>query len=532
MTSLQDQLEKMLSGMPAEQRTAIAQAVRPIFKGQKWLPNGGPQTEAYESDADEVFYGGEAGGGKTDLLIGTAISNHRRSLILRRLNGEVEGLIDRAVEIVGHEQGLKRSAPARWKFAEQIVMFGGCQYLDDREKYRGVPKDFIGFDELPNFLREQYEFIIAWARSTAKGQRVRVIAAGNAPMPGSDGMWIIDRFGAWLDPNHPNPALPGELRYFTTYQGRDYEVDGPGAVVINGVPLLDERGAPVFPKSRTFIRAKLTDNPDLVDTGYAATLANLPEELRRSMRGDFSMSHQDAPGQLYPTAWIEAAMARWTEAGRDKPMDVIAADIAQGGLDRTCFSRRHGTWFDKLLTWPGVETPNGPIVAGYLITHRRNGAEIIIDMGGGYGGSTRDHLIVDDDGLDPSMKQVKPTLYSGSMTAEAIRDRTGMYGFINLRAASCWSFREKLDPATGANYALPPDPELKSELAAFRWAVRPGSKIIVLSKKEIKEILGHSPDKADSVIMAAYARGKTSAPYNAISQSMTRAITSGRKPRR
>jgi len=528
MTNLQSELEKLMAQLPPEQLAEISRTVRPIFQGQAWLPNAGPQTLAFESEADELFYGGEAGGGKTDLLLGTALAHHRRSLILRRLNGEVDGLIDRAIEIVGHDRGLKRNAPARWKFAEQIVMFGGVQFLKDREKYRGVPKDFIGFDEVTNFLREQYEFIIAWARSTMPGQRVRVIAAGNPPTT-AEGMWVIERWAPWLDPNHPNPALPGELRYFTTFQGKDYEVEGPGPVTIEGERLLDEQGRPVYPKSRTFIPASLEDNPDLAETGYAATLSGLPEELRRSMKGDFTVSHVDAEFQLFPTDWIEQAMARWSERGRERPMDVIAADIAQGGGDRTTFARRHGTWFDQLLSWPGRDTPTGSIVAGLLVMHRRNGAEIIIDMGGGYGGSTRDHLTSND---TETQLPIQPTLYSGAASAESIKDRTGTLKFWNLRAAASWGFREALDPEHGKNLALHPDPELKAELAAVRWEMRPGSKVFVKAKEDIRQLLGRSPDKADAVIMAAYARGKTTAHGNAIPASMARAITSSRKPRR
>jgi hypothetical protein len=184
------------------------------------------------------------------------------------------------------------------------------------------------------------------------------------------------------------------------------------------------------------------------------------------------------------------------------------------------------------LTWPGKETPTGAVVAGLLVMHRRNGAEIIIDMGGGYGGSTRDHLTANDMDETERSLPTRPTLYSGSMSAEAIKDRTGMLGFYNLRAAATWSLRESLDPETGKNLALPPDAELKAELAAFRWVMRPGSKIFVLSKPEIKALLGRSPDKADALIMAHYARGKTVAPGGAISGTPSRAITSSRKPRR
>ena len=38
-----------------------------------WVPQDGPQSMAYHSLADVVFYGGSAGGGKTDLLLGLSL---------------------------------------------------------------------------------------------------------------------------------------------------------------------------------------------------------------------------------------------------------------------------------------------------------------------------------------------------------------------------------------------------------------------------------------------------------------------------
>lgn len=459
------------------------------------------------------------------------MNNHRRSLILRRLNAEVDGLIERAVEIVGHTQGLKRNPPANWRFPNSIMMFGGCQHLEDRKKYQGVPKDFIGFDEISNFLEAQYTFIIGWARSTMKGQRVRTIAAGNPPTS-PDGMWVTRRWGAWLDPNHPNPALPGELRYYTTIDDVDTEVDGPGAVIWNGKPLLDHKGQPVFPRSRTFIPAELRDNPDLEESGYAATLAALPAELQSINTGNFGAAFKDDPMQVFPASHIDEAMARWAESGRASPMSVIAADIAQGGSDQTVLAARHGMWFDRLKVFKGTDTPDGPAVAGLILTHMRNQCEVILDMGGGYGGDTNTQLKQRSPLDSEGRALLTPTLFNGADGAPGLRDRSGSLKFHNLRAAAHWALKEALDPANGSFLALPPDPDLKREMLAIHYSIGPQG-VLIEPKDSIKLRLGgRSPDRADTIIMAHFARGKTSSFGSARGGLQARATTSGRNPRR
>ncbi len=42
-----------------------------------------PQELAFASPADFLFYGGAAGGGKTDLVIGLALAAHNRSILFR-----------------------------------------------------------------------------------------------------------------------------------------------------------------------------------------------------------------------------------------------------------------------------------------------------------------------------------------------------------------------------------------------------------------------------------------------------------------
>ncbi|MBR1486719.1 MAG: hypothetical protein IJ597_05645, partial [Synergistaceae bacterium] len=48
----------------------------------------------------------------------------------------------------------------------------------------------------------------------------------------------------------------------------------------------------------------------------------------------------------------------------------------------------------------------------------------------------------------------------------------------------------------------PPDDELLSELAAVKYKIDARGAIQIESKEEMKKRLGHSPDRADAVVLA------------------------------
>ena len=370
--------------LDSDARKIIADAgITPV-----WVPNPGPQTEAYLSEADELFYGGEAGGGKTTLLAGLATTCHTQSLILRRTNAEVEGLVEEVERIVGSRQGYN-SQSGMWRLPGRMVSIGGCQLERDKQKRKGKARDFMGFDEVSDFTETQYTFIIGWNRSTKPGQRVRIVAGGNPPTT-AEGLWVLKRWAAWLDPKHPNPAKPGELRWFTTIDGKDTEVDGPGPHEVEGQM--------VRAKSRTFIRARLSDNPDLAETDYDATLAALPEEYRQAYRdGRFDLALRDGAFQTIPTAWIRAAQARWKDrppAG--VPMCAMGVDASGGSNDPMIIAMRHDGWYAPLVKVEAKDLPiaqMGSHSAGVVVSHRHDDATVIVDMGGGYGGPLYEHLV-------------------------------------------------------------------------------------------------------------------------------------------
>lgn len=470
-----------------------AKTLRERAKARRlWTPNAGPQTMALECEADELFYGGQAGGGKSNFLIGLSLTEHTRSLLLRRTNKEAATWVDDFVEIIGDRDGWNGQDKI-WRRDGRIIELGGCQYEDDKQGYKGRPHDLKGFDEVADFTESQYVFIIGWNRSTKRGQRCRVVCCGNPPTR-PEGLWVLKRWAAWLDPNHPNPALPGELRWYTTgEEGREVEVDGPGPHLINGEE--------VIAKSRTFIPAKLADNPDLAATNYAATLAALPEELRAAYRdGRFDVSLKDGEWQVIPTAWVRAAQDRWSDKPpRGVPMCAMGVDVAQGGSDETVIAIRHDGWFARLIAIPGVKTPDGASVAGAIVQHRRDRATVIIDMGGGYGGAAYEWMKNQepDDQLIPTIKAYKGAEAGPGRTA----DRT--LAFDNRRARAYWRFREALDPGQpgGSQIMLPPDSTLLADLTAPTFRVeRKG--IILIAKDKLVKLLGRSPDRGDAVVMA------------------------------
>ena len=348
------------------------------------------------------------------------------------------------------------------------------------------------FDEATQFLELQVRFHLGWIRSTTPGQRCRAVLATNPPI-NSDGDWIIGFFRPWLDLTHPNPARPGQLRWYVTApDGTDLEVDGPTPIELDGRTLK--------PMSRTFIPAALRDNPYLIKTDYQAKLDALPEPIRSAVRdGNFMATRKDADRQIIPTQWIIEAQARWTpQRPAGQAQVAIAADIAQGGADQTVITARYGGWFDEQLVKPGVDTPDGASVMALIVSQRRDASTIILDMGGGYGGATKEKF--DENGIGV-------VAFNGAH-GSAKKTRDGSLGFYNRRAEAYWTMREELDPEQegGSVIALPPDPQLRSELAAATYSVTPRG-IKVESKDDIKKRLGVSPDKADSAVMCL-AEGK------------------------
>ncbi len=500
----------MLSSLLSKlKRSSGAAALLEQFRtALPWSPNPGPQTRAFLSEASECYFGGAAGGGKSQLAFGLSLTQHRNTLFLRRQAVDTKA-ISELYRSLPKSVGKWRSSGYGGEFRTsdgRVIEVGGCQHEDDWKKYQGRAQDLFLFDELPHFSETIYTTLIAWNRvrdpHLYPNQRCRVLAPGNPPTD-PQGDWVLKRWRAWLDPEYADPAKPGELRwYYRNAKGEDAEAES-GAPIPNP----DRPDAPFHPKSRTFIPAKLEDNPVYMRQGYGATLEALPEPMRSMMRwGDFAAGRIDGAWQLIPSAWVGLANKRWLarKAAGWGLLNQIGCDPAHGGTDEFTLALRHGATISEVRA-----------VSGRLVPDGKAGARLIQDAGGcasgvrtlidviGVGGRTYDAARQ----LDKC--EAVPIVVSQSTT---YRDpKIPKIEFMNLRAAIMWHLRLQLDPEGGpeeTRLALPPDRELMTDLTAPRYFPR-ASGIQVESKEDIHKRIGRSTDRSDAVALAVWKTGST-----------------------
>lgn len=497
VATIDPKLIDWFEGLPDDTKGEFLAECWQAETGPLWQPNPdhedgrpNPQRLAINSTADELFYGGAAGGGKTDLLLGLSLTEHKKSVIFRRVNPNLQEIEDRLIEIVGSDDNFNKSKKILKQDGLRMEL-ESCQYEHDKKKQQGRPRDFYGFDEITEFTQSQYQFIIGWNRSTNPGQRCRVIVAGNPPIDEA-GSWVIEAWGPWLNPEHPQAAKPGELRW--------YYYDDDNIIWLENDEPIEVDGEWITPKSRTFIPARLEDNPHLLhDDHYISVLMSYPEPLRSIFRkGDFVSGVKSDPWQVIPTAWARLAQRRWLEREKpDMPCSGVGVDVARGGSDKLTVSKRYGTWFSEVTKVPGVDVEDGPAAAGLVMNELEN--EII-----GY--INIDVIGVGSSAYD-SLKAMYPDkaipINAASKSEYEVKEKgKAVLRMKNMRAEYHWRLREALDPNHGNDLALPPGNEIIADLCAARWKPMAGGVVQIEEKKEIKERLGRSPDVGEAIMLA------------------------------
>lgn len=464
-------------------------------------PMEGPQRAAFNSTAKVVGYGGAAGGGKTGLIALLALLEQTRSLVVRYDGKQLRGFVDDVIQFYGSTTGLNRQAGAFYfnDRPHHMLEWGGIGEPGTELVWQGRAHDFIAADEVTQLALKKLIWLMTWLRTVERNQRCRALFTFNPPGAEDDdgggtipsGTWVLDYFAPWINERHPNPAEPGEIRYFlTNKEGENQEVDSPDPVEIK----LKDKIFIQEPQSRTFYPATVQDNVHLRGTDYEQTLLQHPEPLRSQMLlGDFRSGIVDHPSQVIPSKWVDEAMDRWTPQGqRDHMMSALGVDVARGGRAFTVLAPRHKFWWGKLQRHRGLETPDGDTTAGLCVQSVKNAAWICIDANG-IGSSPYD-----------SLKRANTRVHGiKGQQRKGLKRLPGDKPY-NLRTWLYFCLRHILDPKFGFLPALPPDNRLRSDLIAPKYSIVNGGFALMESKEEIRARLKRSTDDGDAVTLACY----------------------------
>lgn len=159
----------------------------------------------------EAFFGGAAGGGKSDALLMDALQNVDKkgyaAIIFRKSFADLVkpgALIDRAKEwLAGHDDVRWREKDRKFEFLTKygphtdiraILQFGYLETEGDKYNYQGGEYQYIGFDEVTHITESNYKYMFSRLRKLKNmGIPLKMRSASNPP-DDDQGIWVYNRF--------------------------------------------------------------------------------------------------------------------------------------------------------------------------------------------------------------------------------------------------------------------------------------------------------------------------------------------------
>jgi hypothetical protein len=329
--------------------SAVANGV--TVEDLSWKAQDGPQREAVKKPwVEELLFGGAAGGGKTDFLLGdfaqdvpTPAGPYWHGILFRRTYPQLEEVVRRSLEVYPQWFDPKNEKKVVWKSGDRTWVWKNGATLklrflendNDWMEYQGHQYGWMAYDELTtwpnpeNYLRMKAR--LRSANPNVKYRRIR--ATANPGGPGHH--WVRTYFG--ID------------RYPKGFRVLEPE-DGGGM-------------------RRMFIPSRVQDNKILLasDPNYIGRLKSLgsPELVRAWLEGDWSViqgayfpefdttRHVIAPFDI-PGTWMRLRTMDWGSAA---PFAVYWIAISDGQ------PLPDGRWYPKgamvvYREWYGAKGPN------------------------------------------------------------------------------------------------------------------------------------------------------------------------------
>jgi hypothetical protein len=261
--------------------------------GSRWCPHTPTDKQRAFLDLEtfEAFYGGAAGGGKSDALLMECVRDADKpgysALALRRAYTDLTlpgALMDRAAEWLRPTSAQYADRTKTWRFPSGAKLAFGYLELDKHlQRYKSAEFQCVVFDELTEFTEYQYRYMMSRIRRP-RGSELRLRARG-ASNPGNVGHeWVFERFVQTADPDRP------------------------------------------------FIPARIPDNPHLDQEAYRRSLAELDETTRKQL--ELGLWVRDAARQMYPYGPENLCAAEDLPPANERS-HILAIDLGSSEIKRS-----------------------------------------------------------------------------------------------------------------------------------------------------------------------------------------------------
>lgn len=465
-------------------------------------PQQGFQQEFLMSPADIVIGGGAAGAGKTFTLLMEALRcmpvKGFGGVIFRRTYPQITlegGLWDTSVNMYQPLGLIPNKTALEWRaYNGNKLKFGHLQHEKNIYDYQGSQIPLIGFDELTHFTEKMFFYLLSRNRTTC-GVRPYVRATCN-PDPDS---WVKRFIQWWLDPEtgYPIPERAGKLRYFTRDNNQLVWGDTKKEVIDKCAHLFEKGFDGVdkedLIKSVTFIPGDIYGNKELlrVNPNYLGDLLAQDEATKSQLlEGNWNIKI-DALSIYDYVAINDIFTNEFVKPGRK----AITVDCARFGSDLAV-----------VLVWNGKRVVD---IETMDISKTTDIADAVKRLERKYG-IPRSMIVVDADGVGGGVVDLLQGVRSFENGSKALLGQN----FFNLKTQCYYKSAEAVN---GNEYYIEPQvAEKEVGQSTFRELLMKDLRAVkrdkpdadgkkkIISKQQMKNILGRSPDFGDAFMMREF----------------------------
>lgn len=347
--SRQRSTRDIVDALSREQQIKMLDMLTPRMNDQ-YVPHvpHPPQQLYLMLKAEEVFYGGAGGGGKSDAVLMAALQYvdvpGYNALILRRTYADLVlpgAIMDRAEKWLKDTDAKKKDSGKVWLFPSGArITFGYLQNKEDKHRYASAEFQYIAFDELTQFLEEDYTFLF----SRLRGPSLTCVICRNQIIRGKNG-WrhksgtnVIKGSSQLCRKAFPDESMleeygPGHdgLRLFDVPL-RMRSASNPGA---RGHAWVKRKFIdPITRDPNTiFVPAKLKDNPSVDEEKYNKSLDHmLVVDRERLKNGDWDVAEE---GNMFQRHWWKGPVGRGVIPADAKYARFWDLAATEGGGDYT-----------------------------------------------------------------------------------------------------------------------------------------------------------------------------------------------------